>query len=657
MITGYFGVPGSGKSTFLSMLAIKEIKKIKKGKSRYLHVLTNFPVSGCEQIKLLDDFIEKIKKLNLFIEGSEEKINLVGFIETLTGDQIKRLEEIYAQMGNEAGAEFTKGLELAQKKGININDLLKIDLTDIDSLVAGMQDAELSIDNCSEAIAWFISAMGGVDAVLFKDLEEGAEKLQKRIEKLTNSLEKISKLEAGEGGISEIATMLKHLDDMGRLEDSDDVEAFVSGLTWTNEGAKYVGDSGKTYVDSALDATGIETGVAYNTIEELEEKRRQGYKLTAKEQEQYEDAIQTAALGTAGIEAILYEEWKARQEGVVKGLQKEIDKLKEVRDAYADLVEFIRGYDYYQNLDRQLEQLEMADEKFKFEIEFSTNEDVIADNLTNRVNTINNEIAANLAGQRAADENASMYRDSIGKNYGDYASFDSDGTIIVNQEKMFELQQRITAARVAGRTEEAALLEEEKKGIEASIQAYIEAQQKSNEYAKDVRENFKELEAVLDSAYQSRAKAEEKIYEIIKEKEDKELDNLREKYDTMKEENAAYLDSVRKMVDKERQIRDRQNREQDVVDKEKKLAMMKMDTSGVYKNQIQQLEKELAQDYQDLEDDAIDSRINEIEEEHNKQTEIWDKEVKYLENSLEEKRRYYSNYRNETHSNHEKSAK
>lgn len=600
-----------------------------------------------KQIKLLDNFIEKIKELNLFIEGSEEKINLVGFIETLTGDQIKRLEEIYAQMGNEAGAEFTKGLEAAQKKGININDLLKIDLTDIDSLVAGMQDAELSIDNCSEAIAWFISAMGGVDAVLFKDLEEGAEKLQKRIEKLTDSLEKISKLEAGEGGISEIATMLKHLDDMGQLENSADVKAFVSRLTWTNEGAKYVRDSGKTYVDSALDATGIEVGTAYNTIEGLEEKRRKGYELTAKEQEQYEDAIQTAALGTAGIEQILYEEWKARQEGIVKGLQKEVDKLKEVRDAYADLVEFIRGYDYYQNLDRQLEQLGMVDEKFKFEIEFSTNEDVIADNLTNRVNTINNEIAANLAGQRAADENASMYRDSIEKNYGNYASFDSDGTIIVNQEKMFALQQKITAARVAGRTEEAALLEEEKKGIEASIQAYTEAQKKSNDYAKDVRENFKELEAVLDSAYQSRAKAEEKIYEIIKDKEDKELDNLKKKYDTMKKENADYLDSVRKMVDKERQIRDRQNREQDVADKEKKLAMMKMDTSGVYKNQIQQLEKELAQDYQDLEDDAIDSRINDIEEEHNRQTEIWDKEVEYLENSLEEKREHYSNYQAE----------
>lgn len=54
MITGYFGVPGCGKSTFLTMIAQKEIKRIKKGKSKYKYVLTNFPVANCFQIQLHD---------------------------------------------------------------------------------------------------------------------------------------------------------------------------------------------------------------------------------------------------------------------------------------------------------------------------------------------------------------------------------------------------------------------------------------------------------------------------------------------------------------------------------------------------------------------------------------------------------------------------
>lgn len=50
MVTGYFGLPGSGKTTFLTRIAQKELKKIVKGKSPYSHILTNFYCRGCEKI-------------------------------------------------------------------------------------------------------------------------------------------------------------------------------------------------------------------------------------------------------------------------------------------------------------------------------------------------------------------------------------------------------------------------------------------------------------------------------------------------------------------------------------------------------------------------------------------------------------------------------
>lgn len=49
-----FGCPGCGKSTFMAMIAVKELRRIRKGKSRYEHVLTNFYVEGCEQISFDD---------------------------------------------------------------------------------------------------------------------------------------------------------------------------------------------------------------------------------------------------------------------------------------------------------------------------------------------------------------------------------------------------------------------------------------------------------------------------------------------------------------------------------------------------------------------------------------------------------------------------
>ena len=50
MISCYFGSPGCGKSSILTLIAQTELKRIKKGKSKYKHVYTNFPCSNCEKI-------------------------------------------------------------------------------------------------------------------------------------------------------------------------------------------------------------------------------------------------------------------------------------------------------------------------------------------------------------------------------------------------------------------------------------------------------------------------------------------------------------------------------------------------------------------------------------------------------------------------------
>lgn len=53
-ITCFFAPPGSGKSCALALIAQKELKRIKKGKSRYKYVFTNFAVVGCYKISLKD---------------------------------------------------------------------------------------------------------------------------------------------------------------------------------------------------------------------------------------------------------------------------------------------------------------------------------------------------------------------------------------------------------------------------------------------------------------------------------------------------------------------------------------------------------------------------------------------------------------------------
>ena len=54
MITGFFGLPGCGKTTMACKIAQKELKKIKNNKSVYKHVYTNFYCKGCEKISYSD---------------------------------------------------------------------------------------------------------------------------------------------------------------------------------------------------------------------------------------------------------------------------------------------------------------------------------------------------------------------------------------------------------------------------------------------------------------------------------------------------------------------------------------------------------------------------------------------------------------------------
>lgn len=54
MLTCYFGVPGVGKTSLLTKFAVKELKRIARGKSKYKHVYTNFYCKGAEMISFDD---------------------------------------------------------------------------------------------------------------------------------------------------------------------------------------------------------------------------------------------------------------------------------------------------------------------------------------------------------------------------------------------------------------------------------------------------------------------------------------------------------------------------------------------------------------------------------------------------------------------------
>ena len=54
MVTGYFGLPGCGKTTILTKIAQRELRRISRGRSKYQYVCTNYYCEGCHRISFLD---------------------------------------------------------------------------------------------------------------------------------------------------------------------------------------------------------------------------------------------------------------------------------------------------------------------------------------------------------------------------------------------------------------------------------------------------------------------------------------------------------------------------------------------------------------------------------------------------------------------------
>lgn len=78
MVSGYFGLPGSGKTTFLTMIAQKELNLIKRGKSKYKKVYTNFYCEGCYRLEfewlgyyLIEDALILIDEITLFADSRD----------------------------------------------------------------------------------------------------------------------------------------------------------------------------------------------------------------------------------------------------------------------------------------------------------------------------------------------------------------------------------------------------------------------------------------------------------------------------------------------------------------------------------------------------------------------------------------------------------
>lgn len=124
---------------------------------------------------------------------------------------------------------------------------------------------------------------------------------------------------------------------------------------------------------------------------------------------------------------------------------------------------------------------------------------------------------------------------------------------------------------------------------------------------------------------------EEEIADILKAQYEEEVENLKNKYDSMKEADDDYINALQEAIDKQRALREENQQYEELVEKEKKLALMQRDTSGGNQTEIKSLENEIKEDRQTILDSKIDDIINELNELYESQSDLRNTEIELKE--------------------------
>ena len=131
---------------------------------------------------------------------------------------------------------------------------------------------------------------------------------------------------------------------------------------------------------------------------------------------------------------------------------------------------------------------------------------------------------------------------------------------------------------------------------------------------------------------------EDTIKEAIIAERQREIDELSEINDSITDTNSKILDSMQEQIDVYRQNRDNEKAEEEIMDKQRRLAYLSQDTSGANALEILNLQKEIEEGQQDYTDTLIDQKISELQKQNDQAAEQRQQQIDLLKAQLD----YYS---------------
>lgn len=296
-------------------------------------------------------------------------------------------------------------------------------------------------------------------------------------------------------------------------------------------------------------------------------------------------------------------------------------------------------YDELYNLEQEINETTRQRNLLEAEYDLMLNDrtkanDVLLKNSYEQLKNLEKELALQKqlqAGRKSQLDDIlnETYEDSEGnrKTFGElgvgkYAHYDEESrTIVIDWEGLEAL------AAKAGSEEEGKAVEEYIKKLEDLVGQFEEVDSKILEIEKEVQDiRMRGMDKVLE--------LQERVREAFIQARQDEIDELQAVSDTIEESTSRVIDGIREQVEAERQARENEKAEEDIADKEMRLAYLQRDTSGANDLEILKLNEELADARQDYTDSLIDQGIEKMQEQAEKAQQQRQKQIDLMTSQL-----------------------
>ena len=163
------------------------------------------------------------------------------------------------------------------------------------------------------------------------------------------------------------------------------------------------------------------------------------------------------------------------------------------------------------------------------------------------------------------------------------------------------------------------------------IDSYDDLSQSIEDTNNNLQEEEENQKKIIDSGREYAQMLKDNLLQMVIKVHEEEIQAVKDKYEAIKEADNNYLSTLKANIQKQRDLRNQKDEEEELSKMEKRLALLRRDTSGIYANEIIQLEEEIAQKRQDMADQQQDQIIQEIEDEQKAQQEKMDQETEFLD--------------------------